>query len=105
MFYAKNGEIGLKTAREVVPDLIFLDIMMPKKDGIEVLEELKSDSGLKHIPVVMLSNLSGSNQAEEALKKGAVEYIIKNNFSPLNMVEKVNEMLVESGKNKSEHER
>ena len=77
---AEDGEEGLEKARKVKPTLILLDVMMPKMNGLQVLEKLKADPDLKKIPVVMLTNLAGQKDAETALAKGAVKYIVKSEY-------------------------
>jgi DNA-binding response OmpR family regulator len=72
-----NGEEALQMAREQKPDLILLDLMMPLKDGFETLKELKADSELKNIPVVVLSNLSLDDEQKKVLASGAAEYAVK----------------------------
>lgn len=86
-----NGAEGLQKAKEFKPDLIFLDIMMPKMNGIEVLEKLKKDPEMKNIPVIMLTNLAGADNAEEALKKGAFAYMVKSEYKPKEVAEKAKE--------------
>ena len=73
---AEDGEEGLKKAMEVRPDLIFLDIMMPKKNGYAVLRELKADANLWDIPVIMLS--VQSEMEEMCQLEGAVHFLSKN---------------------------
>lgn len=90
---ASNGQDGLDKARSENPDLILLDIMMPKMNGLEVLEKLKADPDLKKIPVIMLTNLAGDKDAETALAKGAVKYIIKSNQDPKSVTDMVKEVL------------
>lgn len=94
---AANGREGLKKAKEYKPDLIFLDIMMPKMNGIEVLEHLKADPELKHIPVIILTNLSGTHDAENALSKGAVFYMVKSEYKPKDVAAKAKEYLLKYG--------
>jgi len=76
---ASNGEEALKLAREKNPDLIFCDLMMPIKDGFEVLKELKADPKLKKIKIVILSNLSQEEDKKRVMDLGAEEYIVKAN--------------------------
>ena len=90
---AENGRDGVQTAKDQKPDLILLDIMMPKMNGIEVLEHLKADSEVAGIPVVMLTNLSGTQDAENAMKSGAVDYLVKSQFKPKEVAEKVKEIM------------
>ena len=79
---AINGEEGLAKARSVKPDLILLDIMMPKLNGLEMLRQLKAIPDVEKIPVVVLTNLSGDADAETALQEGAVKYIVKSDYKP-----------------------
>ena len=90
---ATNGENALDTISEAVPTLILLDIMMPGMNGFEVLDHLKSSEKTKDVPVIVLTNLSGEQDAEEALKKGAVKYIIKSEHNPKELVDMVKGIL------------
>ncbi|MDD5290382.1 MAG: response regulator [Patescibacteria group bacterium] len=90
---ATNGEIGLKTAKEKRPNLILLDIIIPKMNGFEVLEGIKSDKNLKNIPVIMLTNLGQKDDIKKSFKLGADEYLIKAHFLPSEVVEKVKKFL------------
>lgn len=90
---ALDGEIGLRLAREEMPDLILLDIILPKKDGFEVLGELKSDSATKNIPVIILTNLEGSADVQRALELGATTYLVKTNYRLQEVVEKVKQVI------------
>ena len=93
MISALDGEIGLREAREKMPDLIILDLILPRKDRFEVLEELKSDTGLAPIPVIVLTNLEGSQDVERALSLGAFTYLVKANYSLDDMIEKIKQAL------------
>ena len=90
---ALDGEIGLRLAREEMPDLVLLDIILPKKDGFEVLSILKSDPATKQIPVMILTNLEGSTDVEKALELGATTYLVKTNYRLEEVVEKVKQVL------------
>src|SRR5579885_1620319 len=90
---ASDGEEGLDKVRKTNPTLILLDIMMPKMNGLEVLEKLKADPVTKQIPVIMLTNLAGQQDAETALAKGAVKYIIKSQYEPKQVADMVKEIL------------
>lgn len=83
--------------RECIPDLILLDIMMPKMDGFDVLKELKKDERLKAVPVIMLTNLGDSTDKDEALKRGADDYLVKALHTPMEVVKKVEELLQKRG--------
>ena len=90
---AHNGKDGLEKLKKNRPSLILLDIMMPKMNGIDVLREMKADPRYKGIPVVMLTNLSGSKDIEEALSLGAVKYIVKSKYKPKEVVAQIKEIL------------
>ena len=90
---ADNGEDGLLKAKQVMPTIVLLDIMMPKMNGLQVLERLKADPMTKNLPVVVLTNLAGSQDAEEALKRGAVRYIVKSEHDPKQVVDIVKEIV------------
>lgn len=88
---AENGKEALELIKKEKPDLILLDILMPKKDGFEVLKELKNsqDDDIKSIPVIMLTNLSNKEDISEASKLGAVDYVVKAKASPSEVVDKI----------------
>jgi len=67
IFGAFDGVEGLEIAKKEKPDLILLDLILPKKDGFEVLKELKEDDNTKDIPVIVLTNLEGTGDVEKAL--------------------------------------
>lgn len=93
VFSAENGEDGLKVAEEVMPDLIVLDIMMPKLDGFAVLTQLRQNEKTKDIPVLVYSNLAQEEEMKRAKTLGATEFIVKANLSPTEMVEKIKQYL------------
>jgi CheY-like chemotaxis protein len=90
---AGNGEEGLKKAREVNPDIILLDIMMPKVNGLEMLKEAKKDDTLKKIPVVVLTNLASDAVINEAFNLGVEGYLVKSELNNDKVVEEVTQYL------------
>jgi len=90
---AGDGDKGLKLARKEAPDIILLDIMLPKMDGFEVLKVLKSDKVVSHTPVILLTNLSQKSEVEQGLSLGAKDYLIKAHFMPSEVVEKIKELV------------
>jgi CheY-like chemotaxis protein len=86
---AGDGEAGLAQVTIFNPTIILLDVMMPKMNGLQVLEKLKANPATKSIPVIMLTNLAGQQDAEAALAKGAVKYIIKSEHEPKEVVDLV----------------
>jgi DNA-binding response OmpR family regulator len=90
---ANDGEKGLKMALAKPPQLILLDIVMPKMDGFEVLAALKKDASTKDVPVVLMTNLSQRDDVTKGLALGATDYLIKAHFMPSEVVKKINEVL------------
>jgi len=90
---APDGLQGLDSASKERPDLILLDVVMPKMDGFTVLQNLKGNPEIQKIPVVMLTNLGQKDSVEKGLKLGAQDYIIKAHFTPLEVVDKVKSYL------------
>jgi len=82
---AKDGEEGLRLANEVDPDIVFLDIRLPKVDGFAVLEGLRSYDRTRNVPVVILSNYGEQELVERGLRLGALEYLIKSQTTPANL--------------------
>jgi CheY-like chemotaxis protein len=97
-YIAKNGLEGFDKAVEVKPDIIFLDIMMPKMNGIELMKKLKEQEATKGIPVVILSNFSDEALAKDALANGALAYIIKSEYEPKQVIQMTNEWLAKYSK-------
>lgn len=79
---APNGEAGLEQARTSRPDFVFLDIRMPRMDGIELLQHLSSDAATRDMPVVMLTNYDDGSQRRATIGMGAKEYIVKTSIVP-----------------------
>jgi len=90
---AHDGEEGVKAAQKDKPDLILLDVLMPKLDGFEALKRLKADPNLKDVPVIMLTNLGQKEDIEKGLEDGAVDYLIKAHFVPAEAVAKIKKVL------------
>jgi two-component system alkaline phosphatase synthesis response regulator PhoP len=90
---ALDGEIALRLAKSEKPDLILLDLILPKKHGFEVLKELKEDPELKEIPVVVLTNLEKMEEVEKALALGAKTYLVKTRYNIEEILEKVKQIL------------
>jgi len=94
---AANGEEALEKARVENPDLILMDVRMPKMTGYEACQEMKKDDRIKHIPVVFLSAKGQDSEVATGLDVGAVEYILKP-FSPDQLTARVKELLQKYGK-------
>jgi len=90
---AEDGQTGLDLAKKVNPDVILLDIILPQMDGFTVLKSLKEDKAIKDVPVVLLTNLGQDGDVKKGLELGAVDYLIKANFTPAQVVDKVKSVL------------
>ena len=89
VFLARNGEEGLKLMRENRPDIVLLDIIMPKMGGFEVLEKMAEDDSLKKIPVVIISNSGQPVELDRAKKLGVKDWLIKTEFDLDEVLKKV----------------
>ena len=89
---APDGEAGLEACRELKPDVVLLDVMMPKMDGWQVLEAIKADEDLAHIPVVMLTAKVQDEDQIRGWSAGAAEYITKP-FSPLSLSQVIGDVI------------
>jgi DNA-binding response OmpR family regulator len=92
---ALDGEIGLRLAKDKKPDLILLDLILPKVNGFEVLKKLKTEEETKDIPVIVLTNLEGIDDVDKALEMGATTYLVKANYTLEEVVEKIKKALGE----------
>lgn len=92
-FIAKDGEEGLEEIRSQKPDLVLLDIILPRLNGFEVLEGMKKDGSFKTIPVIIISNSGQPTEIEAAKKMGVADWLIKTEFDPAEVVEKVRKQI------------
>ena len=90
-----NGEEALQTALQEIPDLILLDVRMPRMSGYEVCEQVKANENTEHIPVVFLSAKGQESEVQAGLKVGAEEYILKP-FSPDQLADRIRVILEEN---------
>lgn len=91
--HAEDGEKAVELIGSTKPDLILLDIVMPKKSGFEVLEEIKKNPELENIPVILLTNLSQKDDVDRGLNLGANDYLIKAHFTPSEVVSKIEKLV------------
>lgn len=78
---AEDGEVGLDKALSEHPDLILVDILMPRKDGMEMIKELRSHAWGKNIPIVLLTNLNQADKVAEAIEYDVTDYIVKSDIT------------------------
>ncbi len=90
---AFDGESGLNMAKTENPDLILLDIILPKMNGLDVLRELKENSETKEIPVIILTNLEKMEEINRAIEMGAAAYLVKTEYSIEEVIKKIKEIL------------
>jgi len=95
MISALDGEAGLRVARERKPNLILLDLILPKIHGFDVLKQLKEDKETKEIPIIVLTNLEGIGDVDRAIELGATTYLVKAQYSLDEVVEKIKKALGE----------
>lgn len=92
---ALNGDDGLRMAKSEHPDLILLDLVLPQKDGFEVLSTIHDDPELKNIPVIVLTNLESPEEVEKALSLGARTYLVKAHYSLEEVLTKIKQTIGE----------
>jgi len=90
---ALNGEVGLRLIKSEKPDLVLLDLILPKIHGLEVLEKIKKDPETKNIPVIILTNIEGAKDVERALELGATTYLVKTSYALKDIVNKIKKTL------------
>lgn len=90
---ASNGEEALDKMKLNKPDLVLLDLLMPKKDGFEVLKEKFTSSEIKEIPVIILTNLSQKEQIKKCYELGAKDFLIKAYFVPNEVIKKIKSLI------------
>ncbi len=90
---ADNGEKGLQEVQKKHPDIVLLDLLLPKMDGFTVLKNIKEDPSTKDIPVILLTNLGQKEDVDKGQLLGAAGYLIKAHFKPSEVVAKIREVL------------
>lgn len=89
VFTATTGVEAEEVVKKEKPDLILLDLIMPEKDGFELLRQVKKSKKLKDIPVLILSNLGQDSDIEKGKKLGAVDYLVKTDYSMQKVIDKI----------------
>ena len=95
---AKNGEEAVQKAKEVSPDVILLDVVMPKMDGFDVLRVLRKENIASKAIVLILTNLGQKDDFDRGMKLGATDYIVKAHYTPSEVVKKVQSLLKKNKK-------
>lgn len=91
---ATNGQTGLYLAQSVVPDVVILDLEMPKMNGFEVCQQLKASPQTAHIPVILMTRHDESDAVVQGLQLGAIEFIPKDTFADIVLVETLKQMQI-----------
>ncbi len=94
---AQDGELAVKLANQGKPDLVLLDIMLPKMSGYQVLDALRAKETTKHLPVIVLTNLASSEDTNLATAKGANRVVVKSQNDPMQVAGIVKEYLAQMG--------
>ncbi len=90
---AHDGDEGFEKMHTEKPSLVIMDILLPGLDGLEALRKAKADSQTKDIPIIILTNMSDANYANQAAKEGAADYIVKAEITPSQLVQRVKQIL------------
>ena len=90
---APDGESGMKKIKDTAWDILLLDIMLPGKDGLKMLREMKDSPGLKKGPIVVMTNLNSEHIIQESFNLGADGYLIKSEITPDKVIDEVKEFL------------
>ena len=90
---AVDGTDGIEKVKSVMPDLILLDLLLPTTDGYEVLSKIKADKATSSIPVIILSNLGQQDEINKGMKLGAIDFLVKAQLTPEEIVTKVKTIL------------
>lgn len=90
---ALDGETGLNLAKKENPDLVLLDLILPKIPGLDVLKEIKQNENTKNIPVIVLTNVESIDKIDKALELGAMTYLVKSDYSLEDVIAKIKKAL------------
>ncbi|MDD2731942.1 MAG: response regulator [Candidatus Pacebacteria bacterium] len=90
---AFDGETGLKMVKVKKPDLVLLDLVLPKLHGFDLLEKIKADPETEKIPVIILTNLEGTEEVTKALELGATTYLVKSSYRLQDVLSKIKQVL------------
>jgi len=88
-----DGSMVLEKVKEIIPDLILLDVVLPNMDGWEILRAIKNNNLLKKTKVIILSNLSEKEDVEKGFKLGATKYLVKSHYTPSEVVEEIKKII------------
>ena len=89
VYVAGEGGLGIELAKENIPDIILLDLILPKESGFDILKKIKKIDEIKDIPVIILTNSNRANEVDKGFELGAVDYLLKAHFNIENVVDRV----------------
>lgn len=92
-FSVIDGSEAVAKTKEIKPDIVLLDLILPGSNGFEILKEVKNDSEIKEIPVIILSNLGQKSEIDKGIELGAVDYLVKAHFTPAEVLDKIKKIL------------
>ncbi len=95
VFSVMDGSEAFEKTKEIKPDVILLDLILPGSNGFEILENVKKEPEFKDTPVIVLSNLGQKSEIDKGLELGAVDYLVKAHFTPIEVTEKVKKFISE----------
>ena len=90
---ALDGEAGLRLATSIKPDLVLLDLILPKMYGLDVLKKMRENKEAKNVPVIILTNQENIDEVEKAIEWGATSYLIKANYNLNEIIKKIDDIL------------
>ena len=92
-FVCEDGQKGMDFMKKEIPDLVLLDIVMPNKNGFQVMEEMQKDNRLKNVPIIIISNSGQPVEIDKAKELGAKDWLVKTEFEPLEVIKKVKKQI------------
>ena len=90
---AEDGDDCLRKVKESPPDILLLDIVLPRVNGWEILRKIKQDEKLKQIEVIILSNLGEKDEVEKGMKMGAARYLVKAHYTPTEVIKEIKKII------------
>lgn len=88
-----DGSEAVTKTKDIKPDIVLLDLILPGSNGFEILKEIKNDREIKETPVIVLSNLGQKSEIDKGIELGAVDYLVKAHFTPTEVLEKIKKIL------------
>lgn len=93
---ARNGKEGMLMMEKEIPDLVLTDVVMPEKNGFDVISEMKQNELLKNVPIIIISNSGQPVEIDKAKELGVSDWVIKTEFDPQEIIQKVKQVLMKT---------